>query len=410
VIDLGDPALYSGGVPHDLFTDLRAAGPVHEHVDLRPDDDTDPTRYWVVVRHAEIERANRDWETYSAVDGPSFVRISRERRGHSLVSMDPPNHTRLRRLISAGFTPRMIAKLEHHIVDRTNHILDTVTEREECDFVADVAYQLPMHVIADIVGIPEADRPWVFVRTDAMLRSLDPMSEVSFDDGEDARRELFGYAQELGKAKRARPDDDVWTAVARASIVDDAGERTELSQLELDMFFVILTIAGSETTRNAIAQGLLALLEHPDQMRELREEPGLLDDAIDEIIRWSSPVLYFARTATVEVSLGSARISPGDRVALWYPSGNRDERAFDEPFRFDIRRRPNPHVSFGGGGPHYCLGANLAKQEVRAMTHALLERFPAIEQTAAPTWGGGGIVHNVGVSVDRLPVRLGARA
>jgi cytochrome P450 len=408
LLDLSDPGLYEHGVPHDLLTELRAMGPVHEHVPVGEAEEGQ--RFWVVVAHDEIERANRDWETFSATDGVTFAPSTGERRVRSLVSLDPPHHTRVRHLVSAGFTPRMIGKLDEHIVHRTARILDDAGARGECDFVTDVAYQLPMHVIADIVGIPDDDRPWVFQRTEAMLASLDPTSPVTDDDGMAARIDLYKYAQQLGATKREEPVDDVWTKIATGTIVDDDGATTRLDGSELDMFFIILAIAGSETTRNAISQGLLALVSHPEQLEELREHPELIDSATDEIIRWASPVLYFGRTAMIDTDLGGADISAGDRVILWYPSGNRDEHTFADPFRLDIRRNPNPHVSFGGGGPHYCLGASLAKKEVRTMTGALLDRFDTIELLGAPTWGGGGIVHNVGVSVNRLPVRLHAKA
>ena len=183
---------------------------------------------------------------------------------------------------------------------------------------------------------------------------------------------------------------------------------TELSEFELDLFFLILTLAGSETTRNAISQGLVALLDHPDQLQQLRDDPSLLGSATDEMIRWASPVLYFGRVATRDVELGGEQIRKGDRVVMWYPSGNRDDAAFADPYRFDIARTPNPHVSFGGGGPHYCLGASLAKKEVHVMMGALLERFD-IEAAGPPRWSGSGPVHNVGVSIDHLPVKLVAR-
>ena len=310
--------------------------------------------------------------------------------------MDPPDHTRIRRLISAGFTPRMIAKLDDLIVRRTAQVLDAVESQGECDFVSEVAYQLPMHVIADIVGIPDADRPWVFERSDLMIRSMDPALGMTLTDRRVADRELYDYAQQLSDVKRTHPADDVWTILTQ----------TELTRMELDLFFVILSLAGSETTRNAISQGLLALLDHPEQLERLRTDPSLITSAADEIIRWSSPVLCFGRTATRDVELGGARIGAGERVVLWYPSGNRDEKAFDDPFRFDIERRPNPHVSFGGGGPHYCLGANLAKKEVQVMFTSLLQRFPSIELTGPPVWAGAGPTTAVGVFLDRMPVRL----
>lgn len=413
-LDLTDPTLYHDGVPHDLLRELRHEAPVHRHRRVEPEgwnrewigDDAD---LWVVLAHAEIERANRDWETFTATDGSSFLPSEMERRGHMIVSMDPPDHTRMRRLISAGFTPRMIAKLDDLIEARTQRIVDAALERGDVEFVYDIGYQLPMHVIADIVGIPEDDRPWVFERTDAMLRSLDPGSPVTTEVGTAAQIDLFQYATKLGEEKRANPADDVWTTLATASLVDDEGNETTLAGIELDMFFIILTIAGSETTRNAISQGLLALHDHPDQLAALRSDPGLIDGAVDEIIRWASPVLFFGRTATVDVELGGAPIRAGDRVTLWYPSGNRDEQVFAAPYVFDIRRSPNPHVSFGGGGPHYCLGANLAKREVKTMIAALVDRC-SFEVLEPPAWTGGGPVNQVGVSLDRLPVRLTATA
>ena len=288
-------------------------------------------------------------------------------------------------------------------------ILDAAGEREECEFVSEVAYQLPMHVIADIVGIPDEDRASVFRWTDTMMRAYDPSAGLTLADRAHAERTLFDYAQQLGRAKRQRPEDDVWSVLINAVIDDEHGNPTALSELEVDMFFLILALAGSETTRNAISQGLVALLQHPDQLAALRADRSLIPRAADEMIRWASPVLYFGRTVTRDVDLGGTRIEAGERVALWYASGNRDAAAFDRPFDFDIRRDPNPHLSFGGGGPHYCLGANLAKKEVQVMTGALLDRFSHIEQSAPLQWSGTGALTNVGVSLERLPVRLQPR-
>jgi cytochrome P450 len=406
-IDLTDQSLYANGVPHAVFTRLRDAGAVHRHHGRsgHPQRELD---FWSVVRHAEIQQANRDWETFTALDGPGLLLTSPERRGHMIVSMDPPDHTRHRKLISAGFTPRMISELEGHIVRRTARILDDFAAHGGGDFVTDVAYQLPMHVIADIIGIPDEDRPWVFDRTEAMLLAYDPASGISEEQRQKAELELFGYAQTLGLRKRTHPADDIWTILTSAEIDAEDGSRSSLGEIELDMFFLVLALAGSETTRNAISQGLMALLAHPDQLRALRDDPSLMGSATDEMIRWSSPVLYFGRTATRDVVFGGQQISAGDRVVLWYPSGNRDERAFSDPFTFDIRRTPNNHVSFGGGGPHYCLGASLAKKEVQVLIGALLERFPAVEITGDAIWSGVGPEVNVGVSVTRLPVRVDA--
>jgi cytochrome P450 len=249
----------------------------------------------------------------------------------------------------------------------------------------------------------------VFGRTDAMMRAADPQSPVTQPDHDLAQLELFQYAQRLGDEKRAHPADDVWSILANAELDDGDGSAEQLTELELDMFFLVLSIAGSETTRNTISQGLLALLEHPDQLARLRRDPSLLEPATEEMIRWSSPVLSFARSATVDTELGGQAIRAGDRVALLYPSANRDERAFAEPFRFDVTRSPNPHVGFGGGGVHFCLGAHLARREIRAIYKELLTRCASIELTGEPTWMVAGPDQSVGVSVDRLPVRVSSR-
>jgi cytochrome P450 len=410
-IDLTDPALYAAGNPHEVFRELRAKRPVHWHgpIELPSNMDAAGARsdgFWAVLGHPEITEINRDWERFRAADGPTLVAFPPEMRGTALIWMDPPDHTRLRKLVSSGFTPRMLRRLDELLVRRADTILDAVAGTGEFDFVSEVAYQLPMHVIADIVGIPEDERPYVFELTDRMLKGLDRASSVTIEDGIQARADLFAYAEKLSARKEREPADDVWTELTRASLTTDEGAETRLAKLELDFFFVILAIAGSETTRNAIAQGLLALLENPDQLAELRADPGLLDTAVDEIIRWASPVLYFGRTAAVDAEIGGAQIRAGDRVTLWYPAGNRDERSFTDPYRFDIRRTPNPHVSFGGGGAHYCLGANLAKREVHVMMRALLTRFSGIELAGSPVWGGAGAAVNVGVALNELPVRL----
>jgi cytochrome P450 len=362
-----------------------------------------------VFRHAEIVRVQRDWATFTATDGVEINKASYDHAVAMLTSMDPPRHTRLRRLITAGFTPRMIGRLEDHLVQRTRRILDTAAEQGACDFVSDIAFPLPMHVISDIVGIPEADRPWVFEQTERVLRAYDPTTSYTPADGEDAHAELFAYASQLSEEKRAHPADDVWTLISQAEIVDDDGRVTSLAGLELEVFFVVLTLAGSETSRNAISQGLIALMEQPEQLALFRGDTGVRRSATEEILRWTSPVQFFGRTATRDVELGGELISAGDRVVVWYPSGNRDERAFAQPFHFDIQREPNPHVTFGGGGVHYCLGASLARKEIEVMLGALVDRFD-IEITGEPRWLGVGTASNVGVGLDELPVRLTPRA
>lgn len=396
-VDLTDPQLYTHGFPHDIFTELRARGAVHRHVAVHGRPGIPPIPFWSIVTHPEIQQANRDWKTFEAKGGPMMAPDPLLSAGPTLVSMDPPEQALMRRIITSEFTPRMIGRLEQLITARTRAIL-AAAAGGTCDFVRDIAYQVPMHLIADIVGIPESDRPWVFERVDHLLKSGDPYRGYSEDDRLGLQVELFEYAQRLTADKRAHPTDDVWTTLAG-----------QLDGFELEMFFLILSIAGSETTRNALTQGVIELVHHPAQLAELRSLPGLAATAADEAIRWASPVLFFGRTATCDVTIGGQDIRSGDRVLFWYPSGNRDESVFEDPFRFDIHRSPNPHVSFGGGGVHYCLGANLARKEVQVVLATLAAGYD-IELVGPAVWAGGGPVHNVGIGVDSLPVRIAARA
>jgi cytochrome P450 len=410
-VDLTEPELYRNGFPHELFTELRRHGSVFRHPRAFVPSQPDGVEFWAVIGHPEVQRVDRDWKTFTCTEGPSLATRRAGRRTASIVTLDPPAHTRLRGLINSGFTPRMVARLGDLCVRRINDALDKVAEREgECDFVYDVAYQVPMHMIADIVGIPDAERPEIFAATEKLWRAGDPSSPITPQEGIAAHAEVYKYGVQLAAEKRAHPTDDVLSILASAEIETDDGQRTRLQDHELENFFFILTLAGSETTTNAIVQGLVALLEHPDQLASLRAERGLLDTATEEILRWSCPVTLFGRVATRDVELGGCTIRAGERVTMWYPSANRDERAFDEPFRFDIRRRPNPHVSFGGGGVHYCMGANLARLEIRTVFDQLLTRFPDIESTGPLEWGVASPDQNGAATPIRLPVRLGAPA
>jgi cytochrome P450 len=395
-VNLLDPSLYRTGMPHELYAGLRAEGPVLWHPRTHVPAFGRDIEFWAVLGHKEVEQANRDWETFSVHDGTTIVPFPPAQRGVMFVTKDPPEYNRIRRLISAAFTPRMVGRLEDQITDRTERILDDAAARGEVDFVPEIAYQLPMHVIADIVGIPEVDRSEVFRLTDLIMRATDPFQEIPKDELRAAEVALFTYAHELSAAKRANPTDDVWSILATG----------ELDEFELDLFFMALTFGGSETTRNALAQGLMALLDHPDQLAELRGDASLLTTATEEIARWATPVICFGRTVTRDTELGGQQLRAGDRVGLFYPSANRDEKVFDEPFLFDIRRSPNLHVAFGGGGPHFCLGASFARTEIRVMIGALLRRFAVIEIIGEPVWMSAGPAAAVGVAVQSLPVRL----
>jgi cytochrome P450 len=404
-IDLTDARIFGRGFPHDLFTTLRREAPVYWQP-FSPDfpGEHDPG-FWVLSRHADVQAANRDTELFCSHDGPQLS-IQPAMRGTMLVSMDGRDHVRQRRLISAGFTPRMVGRLEAHTRKWAISIIEQALERGTCDFVQDVAYRLPMHMIADIVGIPVDDREWLFGLTKELLAGSDTDHVVSPDELSAIQVQMFEYAQDLGRRKRAAPQDDVWTVLTTVEIETDDGEHTKLGEIELDMFFFLLTIAGSETTRNAISGGLVALVQNADQLAHLRSDPDAMKPAVEEILRWTSPVAYFARRATRPTEIRGVPIAEGDRITLWYPSANRDEEVFEDPFRFDIRRTPNNHVAFGGGGPHFCLGANLARHEIAIMFEELLARTTNIEILAPPTHSGLTIDNPVLGAVRELPVRL----
>jgi cytochrome P450 len=410
-LDLTDYELYRNGFPHEAFTMLRRTAPVWRHPESPVTREAGIPPFWVLSRHGDLKTVNRDTVTFSAFDGAQIRDTSPERKGKMLITMDGPPHVRLRRLVSRGFTPRMLDTLEAHLRWRTDRILDQVATTAsatsaEIDFVKDVAELLPLHVIADIIGIPEAKRASVFDDTNTILRAFDPKGGVGLEKRLEAERRLYDYASGFNEEKRAHPAADIWSALVEAEIVDDDGAPTRLTNHELDLFFFLLAAAGSETTRNAISGGALAFMQHPKQLERLRADPTLIDTAVDEILRWSSPVTYFRRTATRDVEMAGQQIHSGDTVTFWHASANRDETVFEDPFTFDIARTPNEHVAFGGGGPHYCLGATLAKREIRVMFEALLDRFTTWRLTGDPVWAVPGALVTVVCSLDQLPMTL----
>ena len=404
-MDLTSSDLYADGFPHEVFTALRRDDPVSWQAYPEGFAGAADEGFWVLSRHADVQAVSRDPETFRAFDGPQLGHQPAV-AGAMLVSMDGDDHTRQRRLISAGFTPRMVRRLEEQIRLWAESIVDRALEQGECDFVADIAYKLPMHVIADIVGIPLEDRDWLFGLTNDVLQAGLPERQQSAEDLLGAQAQMFDYAQRLGERKRTDPGDDVWTILSTAAVEGADGARNGLDPFELSLFFVLLTIAGSETTRNAISQGLVALLEHPGQLARLRAAPESIPLAVEEILRWSSPVAYFARRAARPARIGGVAIAEGDRVTMWFPSANRDEEVFEDPFRFDIARSPNPHVAFGGGGIHFCLGAHLARQELATLLAVLLERTGAIELTGPPRFAPLGIFNPILLFLRELPVRV----
>lgn len=412
-IDLTDIELFRHGFPHDVFTVLREQAPVWRHP-ATPGAEEYGGSFWVVSSHADVKAVSHDHAAFRSFEGPTIPDWDPMARGMMLITMDPPDHSRLRRLVNTGFTPRMTAKLEDHARAWAVTIVERALEKGECNFVNEVAYQLPMHMIADIVGIPTADRAALFSVIQAAIEAVqNPDPELPKEE-QQARQaaamgEMFAYAHDLAQEKRRAPQDDVWTKLTTAEVKQPDGSMTQLSEFELDLFFMQLTIAGSETTRDAISAGLVALLENRDQMERLRTDPSVMDTAVEEIARWASPVTYFRRTAVADTVLHDVEIQAGDRVSLWYPSANRDAEVFTDPFTFDITRKPNPHVAFGGHGAHYCLGANLAKREIRVMFSELLSRVGEIEQLGELVYRVGGLQNMITYSPKELPVRLTPR-
>lgn len=404
-VDLTASALYGNGFPHEIFSALRRHMPVKWQAfpEGFPGDHDDG--FWVLSKHEDIQAVSRDPELFSAFDGPQLSHQP-VMAGAMLVSMDGSDHVRQRRLISAGFTPRMVKQLEHKIRHWAESVVDRALQLGECDFVSEIAYKVPMNMIADIVGIPLEDRDWLFSLTNEFLQSGVPERHMSQDEQLGIQIQMFEYAQKLGQEKRTNPQDDVWTILSTVEVETDDGQHTALSQIELDMFFLLLIAAGSETTRNAVSQGLLALLDHPDQLDQLRRAPGAIPLAVEEILRWSSPVSYFARRTTRATEIRGVPIAEGDRVSMWYPSANRDEDIFVDPFRLDISRSPNPHVAFGGGGVHFCLGASLARRELTTLLEVLFEHTRRIELAGAPAYTSLGIFNPILIFMRELPVRL----
>jgi cholest-4-en-3-one 26-monooxygenase len=398
-IDLLDRDRFAKGIPHDWFTYLRGNAPVYFHPEPPPG-----PGFWVFTKHDDVVAIGRDAKHFSSdqrrggVVGIEEMPPPEWEGGSLMLTMDPPDHTRHRRLVNRGFTPKMIGRLEDHIHDLTVKILEDAIAKGECDFVTDVAAELPLQVIAELMGVPLEDRHKVFDWSNRMVGSEDPEYEVSQENAQQAQIEMFMYAQQLADRKRSEPADDIISKLLSADIDGD-----QLSEMDFNLFFMLLAVAGNETTRNTISHGMNAFIEHPDQYQKLVEDPGLMDNAIEEVLRWASPVLYFRRNVTEDIDYKGHQLKEGQKVTIWYVSANRDEDVFEDPFRFDITRKDvHEHVAFGGGGPHHCLGANLARMEIRVLFEELIRRVPNVEAVGAPSI----LRSNFIGGIKHLPVRL----
>jgi cholest-4-en-3-one 26-monooxygenase len=377
-IDLTDSKYFVDGVPHEWFTYLRHNAPVWWH------EETDGPGFWAVTSYNECVAVNRDYEHFSSADKATFIwELDEENLAQLqllMLNMDPPLHTRYRRLVNKGFTPRMINQLHDRIHAATDRIIDNVIETGTAEFVTDIAAELPLVVIAELLGVPNEDRHKMFDWSNRMIGNQDAEYQKESAESQEAAEaaqlasmELYAYASQLFGQKRADPKDDLMSVLTQ---VEMEGEK--LSDLELELFFLLLTVAGNETTRNLISGAMVAFFENPDQWELLRNDRSLLPSAVEEMLRYVTPVMNFRRQTTSPFELGGQQIGADEKVVFFHISANRDETVFEDPHTFDITRDPNPHMAFGGGGPHFCLGANLARMEIRVMFEHLLDRMPDI--------------------------------
>ncbi len=361
-------ATWGRGVPHDQFDRLRREAPVFWHPE--PGD----TGFWAVTKHADVVAVSRDSATYSSELGGAFIPTQDEEALVTLrltiLMMDPPKHHRYRRLVSRGFTPRMISALVEEIDRRAARVIDEVCEKGEVEFVEEIAAQVPVQMICEMIGLEKEQWPRMFELSNQLIGSRDD-PDYEGEDPMMASMEVYALCDAVAADRRANPRDDLMTALVEAEV---DGER--LSDAELNLFFITLIVAGNETTRNLINHSMLALIDHPDQAQRLRDDPSLWDTAVDEMLRWGSSIHNFRRTATRDTELRGVPIKEGDKVVIYYASANRDEDVFPAPHTFDVGRTPNEHVTFGGGGEHFCLGASLARAEIKATMRQIVERLP----------------------------------
>jgi len=378
--DFTDPDMLQRGVPAAEFAELRKTAPVwwNEQSGTNVFDDTG---YWVISRHQDVKEISRDNELWSTNDKGVVMRFPDEMTADQLeltkallINHDPPEHTRLRKLVSRLFTPRSVASLEDRLAVAAHDIVAAAADTDTGNFVDDIAMKLPLLAIADLLGVPEADRERLFAWTNAVMNNDDPEFDT---DPLVANAELMGYAYNMADERRRCPADDIVTKLVQADIDGEA-----LGETEFAFFVILLAVAGNETTRNAMTHGINAFSEYPDQWELYKRERP--ETAVDEIVRWATPVHCFQRTARKDVELGGVTIRKGQRAGLFYSSANFDEDAFDRPFEFNVLRNPNPHLAFGGNGAHYCIGANLARMEIKLIFNEIADQLPNISTVAKP--------------------------
>jgi cholest-4-en-3-one 26-monooxygenase len=380
--DFTDPDVIVQRIPHEEFAELRRVAPVWWNAQPRGSAGFDDDGYWVVTRHADVMTVSRDSETYSTWENTAIVRFASdmtrdriEMQRLVMLNVDPPQHTKMRAIVSRGFTPRAINALRSALAARAERIVREAMATGSGNFVTDVACELPLQAIAELLGIPQEDRRQIFDWSNEMIGYDDP--DYRGEDPMVAAAQLLAYAMKMAEERQDAPADDIVTKLVNAEL-----DGHHLSSDEFGFFVLLLAVAGNETTRNAISHGMHAFLQHPDQWELFKAERP--KSAVEEIIRWATPVNVFQRTALVDTTLSGQPIMAGQRVAIFYGSANFDESVFTEPHRFDIMRVPNPHLGFGGSGAHFCLGANLARLEIELIFNAIADQMPDIRMAAEP--------------------------
>ena len=405
--DLSSLAFWSSTAAEreEVFAELRRERPVswHRPVDNGLFEDPNDQGFWAVVRHADLVEVTKRHEDFLSGQGIVFESMPQELldAGQGFIAMDPPRHTKVRKLLASAFTPRQMRRISERIEANARRIVDDIAQRGEVDFVAEVSALLPMHNICDMVGIPEEYRRTVaheaqFAggwRDPDLMQGAEPLTRLF-----QAAVTMREIAAELIAARRAEPADDLLTALVQAEV---DGER--LTDDEIISFFGLLMIAGNDTTRQSTSHGMKALTDFPEQRAWLLEDlHGRMPTAVEEIVRWATPIMTFRRTAARDCQLGDAEITAGDKVVMFYASANWDDTVIDAPERFDLSRSPNRHVSFGGGGIHHCLGNQLARMQLAAMFTELLSRLPDIEVVGEPVYGNGNFFNAINSMMVRF--------
>lgn len=375
--DFTDPDVNFHGLPHDKYAELRRVAPVWWNAQPQGAAGFEDDGYWVVTRHADVMTVSRDSDTYSSWENTAIVRFRSDMTRDNIemqrlvmLNIDPPHHTKVRAIVSRGFTPRAINALRAALTARAERIVSEALDSGTGNFVTDVACELPLQAIAELLGIPQTDRKKIFDWSNQMIGYDDPEYDV---EPLSAAMELLAYAMTMAEERKSAPTDDIVTKLVNAEL-----DGEHLSSDEFGFFVLLLAVAGNETTRNAISHGMLAFLDHPDQWELFKEKRP--KSAVEEIIRWATPVNVFQRTAKNDTVLAGQEIRAGQRVAIFYGSANFDETVFADPHRFDIMRTPNPHLGFGGSGAHFCLGANLARLEIELIFNAIADHMPNIRK------------------------------